>query len=126
MDTTVLRKLTLKSQMKFGKYYDLTVGQIIDSMGTKGIKYLVWVYYCSSKITFMDEILDELCILPENRIDKPGKVTESDLPLFIQKQKTERINRINSMEEQEKEKYRGIERKLYNERVREDKRHNRI
>ena len=74
----------------------------------------------------MDEILDELCILPENRIDKPGKVTESDLPLFIQKQKTERINRINSMEEQEKEKYRGIERKLYNERVREDKRHNRI
>ena len=73
-DVTLLRKLTFKSTMKFGKYYDLTVQNILDLYGHKGISYLAWVYYSSDKISFMDDVLDSLFITKDCRIEKPSKI----------------------------------------------------
>ena len=69
----LLRKLTNKSIMNFGKYFDLTVQQCLD---TKKRKYLRWVYFNCSNITFTDELLDELLIPVGYRFDKPSKNVE--------------------------------------------------
>ena len=75
---TLLRTMTLKSPMKFGKWYDLTVGDIINSKGYYGIDYLVWVYYSASKISFNDEVLNILGIIDESQlIEKPGNLKDS-------------------------------------------------
>ena len=75
---TLLRTMTLKSPMKFGKWYDLTVGDIINSKGYYGIDYLVWVYYSASKISFNDEVLNILGIIDESQlIEKPGNLENS-------------------------------------------------
>ena len=63
------RKLTEKSLMKFGKFADSTVQQIID---IHKIRYLRWVYYNCSQIDFCETVLDTLCIDEEWRINKPG------------------------------------------------------
>lgn len=69
----LLRKLTNKSIMNFGKYFDLTVQQCLD---TKKRKYLRWVYFNCSNITFTDELLDEFLIPVSYRFDKPSKNVE--------------------------------------------------
>jgi hypothetical protein len=74
---TLLRKLSYKSTMNFGKYPTLTTQQIIDVYGTKGKNYLVWCYYHLSNITFLDNILDDLCIDIKERILKPSKFDNS-------------------------------------------------
>jgi len=66
---TTLRKLTLKSTLKFGKYTDYTVQQVID-IGKKS--YLAWVYYNMDRITFTEEILKDVLML-DHFINKPGK-----------------------------------------------------
>lgn len=63
----MLRTLTLKSQIKFGKFADYTVQQVIQIEKTN---YLCWVYYNSSNITFIPEILESLGIT--YLIAKPG------------------------------------------------------
>lgn len=56
--------------MNFGKYYDLTVQQVID----KGQRaYLRWCYFNNSMISFSDEVLNNIGITKEHRIKKPGK-----------------------------------------------------
>jgi len=72
MATTLLRKLSRKSQLKFGSMSDMTVQMAID-IGLKGRAKLVWYYYNSSNITYMDDILDELGITENLRIEKPSK-----------------------------------------------------
>lgn len=68
-DVTLLRKLTRKSTLKFGKYHDTPIGMLID-LGN--INYLRWVYYNSSNITFFDDVLNDIKIPVEFRIQKPG------------------------------------------------------
>lgn len=63
----MLRTLTLKSQLKFGKMADFTVEEIIQ---IEHEDYLRWVYYNSSNITFMPEILQQLGLT--QLIQKPG------------------------------------------------------
>lgn len=63
----MLRTLTLKSELKFGKFADYRVEQILQ---IKKFDYLVWVYFNSSNITFMPEILQTLGIT--HLINKPG------------------------------------------------------
>lgn len=72
-DVVLLRKLSRKSFLNFGKHFDLTVQQCID---TRKKHYLKWVYFNMSNITFLDEILDELKIPLEFRFDKPNKNSE--------------------------------------------------
>jgi hypothetical protein len=71
----ILRKLTKKSQIKFGKHADLTVQQLLD---LKKGPYLVWMYFCCSAIDFFPDILDELYIKEEQRISKPGKISDEE------------------------------------------------
>lgn len=72
-DVVTLRKLTRKSKLNNGgPWSDKTVGELLER--DKGV--LVWVYYHQSNITFMDDILDELYIFPNQRVEKPGKNPE--------------------------------------------------
>jgi len=73
MSATILRTLTVKSKLKFGKYKDYTVEHIF---GMRKQKTLISIYFNLSNITFMDDILDELGITEEFRIDKPSKDNE--------------------------------------------------
>lgn len=72
--STHLRTLTRKSLMKFGVDRDLTVQQMID---LKKYKDLISAYYLLGQINFTEDILNELGIVPELRIAKPGKSKES-------------------------------------------------
>jgi hypothetical protein len=69
MDLPILRTLTRKSNLGFGKYADIPIQQIFDY---KVQTYLRWVYYSFEGITFTDDILDEIPIHKEARIKKPG------------------------------------------------------
>lgn len=69
---TALRKLTKKSTLKFGKWSDLTIGNLIKIEKP----YLRWVYFNSSNIDFMDDVLTEIEIPTEFKISKPGKDEE--------------------------------------------------
>jgi hypothetical protein len=73
MDVLRLRKLTRKSLLGFGKDADLTIGNMLDLQKTR---YLRWVYFNCSMLTFMDDILDQIGIIEEFRIEKPGKDSE--------------------------------------------------
>ena len=68
-----LRILARKSIIGFGAIpqKDLSVQQMLD---LKMHKKLVNIYYRLDKISFADDILNELCIETEDRIIKPGKV----------------------------------------------------
>jgi len=74
MEVTLLRTLTQKSYLKFGKYTDFRVGELLQ---TYKFRYLRWIYFNCSKITFTDEILELLNITKEFKIDKPGKCSEN-------------------------------------------------
>lgn len=63
----MLRTLTLKSQLKFGHFANYTVDQIFQ---LEKDEYLRWVYYNSSNISFVPEILERLNIT--YIIAKPG------------------------------------------------------
>lgn len=72
MDVILLRKLTPKSVLDFGKYKGVSIQQLID---LKKYNYLRWIYYSCSKITFTDDILKTISIIYreyDNRIEKPG------------------------------------------------------
>ena len=64
-----LRKLTEKSFMNFGKNRDFTVQNLLD---LKRYQYLRWVYFNSSNITFMDNILKTIGVKKQFKIPKPG------------------------------------------------------
>lgn len=74
--STLCRKLAWKSTLKFGKYSDLTIQEILDAQHTR---YLRWIYYNVSGINFMDDILDTIHIKEEDKIEKPGKDPEKGM-----------------------------------------------
>jgi len=69
---TLLRTLTRKSPLKFGKYADCVVQHVLD-MYLEGPSLLVWYYYNVKGISFNEDILNELGITDWLIIDKPGK-----------------------------------------------------
>lgn len=69
MDVVLLRKLSRKSILGFGKYKELSVQQMINLNHTAILR---WYYYNSSNITFLDDILDEIHISEKYKIKKPG------------------------------------------------------
>ena len=75
MDVVKLRKLAEKSIWDYGKFKGYTVRDIM--LCHK--KYIVWAYYNLEKISFVDDILDDLHKTfgdKFKRIDKPGKEPE--------------------------------------------------
>ena len=73
MDVVLLRKLTEKSKLGFGKYATEPIWYILQSRHTQ---YLRYIYYCCSGITFTDDILQKIGIDECNRIEKPGTNVE--------------------------------------------------
>ena len=78
--STYLRTLTQKSVMKFGKYSDITVKNLLDLNKTT---YLRWCYYNCSEITFTEDILELIRIPPDFRIEKPSKCPDKHDELNI-------------------------------------------
>ena len=95
----LLRKLTEKSQMNFGKYFDCTAGQLL---ALKHHSYLRWVYYNMSNITFMDNILQEIGIMEEHKITKPGK--DSEMGEYLQNLASMKISGITKYRNNKKNK----------------------
>lgn len=63
------RVLTRKSKLGFGKFKDETVEHILDR---KSFKTLISPYYKLTSVDFTKDILDELEIVGEWVIEKPG------------------------------------------------------
>jgi len=70
-----MRKLARKSRLGFG-YEDIKHITIQDILIMNKHKQLISIYFGLDKITFMDDILDELGITEEMRIEKPGKIRD--------------------------------------------------
>jgi hypothetical protein len=64
-----LRTLTRKSKLGFGKDKELTVQRILE---LKKNLSLISAYYKLTAINFTDDVLDELKITKEYRIEKPS------------------------------------------------------
>lgn len=75
MSSILLRKLTRKSTINFGKYKKETVDQLFLM---KLEKQLISMYFKLSTISFVEDVLIDLGITEEYRIEKPGK----DLDLY--------------------------------------------
>lgn len=73
MDVLRLRTLTRKSVHKFGYEYnkDLTVQQLLD---LKKHKVIITAYFGLDRINYIDDILDEVGITKDLRLDKPAKL----------------------------------------------------
>jgi hypothetical protein len=69
MSAILMRTLTKKSKLNFGKYKDCTVEQLI---GMRKQKDLISAYFKLSTINFNDEVLNEIGITEEYRIEKPN------------------------------------------------------
>ena len=72
-ESVILRTLTEKSILWFGKYSGMSVQQVID---LKSQTYLRWIYYNMDGITFTIEVLNVLTISLNRRIPKPGTAPE--------------------------------------------------
>ena len=68
-----LRTMARKSVFHGGKYDGVSVQQLLD---LKQFGFLRWCYYHYSMISFQSDILEELHILEDWRIDKPGTAPE--------------------------------------------------
>lgn len=85
----LLRKLSFKSILGFGKYAEWSVQKIID-FRKKG--YLRWVYYNIDGISFLDDVLKEIGIVGEDydyTIEKPG--SDPELGEKVNQDKTDGI-----------------------------------
>lgn len=69
MEVIRLRTMARKSVFDAGKWENHSVQQVLD---LKGYRTLRWYYYNYSAISFTPDILDELGITEEWRIEKPG------------------------------------------------------
>ena len=70
-----LRKLTRKSRLGFG-YRDIKHITIQDILIMNKHKELIKIYFGLGKINFTDDILEELGISEDMRIEKPGKIED--------------------------------------------------
>lgn len=68
-----LRTMARKSVFSFGKHEGLSVQQVLD---LKDYSWLRWCYFNCSMLSFLPDILDEVRILDDFRIEKPGTDAE--------------------------------------------------
>lgn len=72
-----LRILTKKSKLGFG-YQDIKELRIQDLLIANKHKELIRIYFGLDKISFVDEILEEIGITGDMKIEKPGKIVDTD------------------------------------------------
>jgi hypothetical protein len=78
-ESVLLRILTRKSVLWFGKHNGLKIQQMIDlHLGA----YLRWIYYNFTGVTFTTDILEELTITENRRISKPGIAPEKHFKIM--------------------------------------------
>lgn len=90
-DALILRTMTLKSKLNFGRFENLTIQEIIN---LKHTQYLRYIYYSVAGLSFNEEILKLIGIIfgdHDNRILKPG----TDLYLHEKLNKSKKYSRIN-------------------------------
>mgnify|MGYP000073549205 CR=1 FL=1 len=68
-----LRVLTRKTKLRFGKWKDYTVQELLDLRRQKS---LISPYYKLTSINYTEDILNELKITKDYRIEKPGSDRE--------------------------------------------------
>lgn len=68
-EAILLRTLTPKSILWFGKHEGKSVRQIID---LRDSQYIRWIYYNVAGVSFTDEVLDMIKLPQEYEINKPG------------------------------------------------------
>lgn len=113
-DVTLLRTLTRKSTLKFGQYNDLTVQNVLDSQHSRGKSLLRYYYFNSDRISFIDDLLDELNITPEFRISKPGKVTSEQWKDINGQMNLLDSYQYNELSEVERKRITGLDKKEKN------------
>lgn len=64
-----LRTLTKKSKLGFGKFKDVTIGNLLER---RKHAHLISVYYKLTSINFNEEVLKELKIINNYVLKKPG------------------------------------------------------
>ena len=69
----LLRTMTRKSRLGFGKYKDLTIQHILDM---KLNSVLISSYFKLTSINYIEDILQEIGISEEYRIEKPSSDRE--------------------------------------------------
>jgi hypothetical protein len=77
MSVVLLRTLTRKSILGFGKYVDITVQNMLDTFLSKE---LLNIYYTCRNIDLNQDLKDELCIHGEREINKKEKQDERYIP----------------------------------------------
>ena len=70
--TILLRTLTRKSKLGFGKLRDVTIQEMLDDRLFYGKLSLISPYYKLTTINYTDDILEELGITAKYRIEKPS------------------------------------------------------
>ena len=65
MDVPLLRTLSFKSKLGFGKYADMTVYEIINLDKSD---YLRWIYYNVNGISFNNEVLFKIRIFYREKV----------------------------------------------------------
>jgi hypothetical protein len=98
MSSILLRKLTKKSTLKFGKYKDCTVETML---GMELNVNLISIYYKLSKITFTDDILDELGITEKFRIKKPS-TNEDMYRIFLEQSEHDKPKKNKQLQKMRK------------------------
>ncbi len=108
----LLRTLTRKSVLWFGKFEGLKIQQIID---LRHQTYLRWIYYNCKEVTFLDDILSEITIIEDRRIAKPGICPEKHREVWVENSEKMSFNskaRLNKVARVKKSfKEIGIERR---------------
>ena len=108
----LLRTLTPKSMIMFGKFKDLTVQELLNM---QKIRYLRWMYFFNSKINFTPEVLELLSITEVYIINKPGIDEEKyDALNEYQLSKICGLNKLKHEKHMRKIKRLTTERKAYN------------
>src|SRR5690606_12889421 len=67
--------------------------------------------YSSSNISFMDDVLDVLCVPEHSRIVKPGKVSENDFMAYLMKCREHRSDLFRELSDDDKGRIIGNNRK---------------
>lgn len=88
-----LRVLTKKSKLGFGKYKHQTVQFMLDNMRKQR---LISPYFNLTSITYTEEILNELGITKEWRIEKPGSDKEMYAKFIKDKDLYKRVESFGS------------------------------
>ncbi len=95
MAIILLRVMTKKSIIGFGAYKNTSVQNLLDQRNYAG---LISIYYNLDLVTFCSDVLEELNLVGERAINKPGKSREMGLKYI--NEISEQLREINGLYKQ--------------------------